>query len=156
MEFLTVALVGCGNEGKSMLIERMRSGSFGEKYIWSPIICFNTNMGVKYIKLLEFNELPNIPVHAIIVMFDVTQQQSYDYARKIMSECKKLTHNLVVCGNKVDLIDDRVVFEKNIHIHRHYGCKYFDVSAKSNYNVEKPYLTILKQFYGHDIKLIDT
>jgi GTP-binding nuclear protein Ran len=45
---------------------------------------------------------------------------------------------IVLCGNKVD-VKDRKVKAKAITFHRKKNLQYFDISAKSNYNFEKPY-----------------
>jgi GTP-binding nuclear protein Ran len=42
---------------------------------------------------------------------------------------------VVVCGNKVDLKDQRRVKPKQITFHRRKNLPYFDISAKSNYNL---------------------
>jgi GTP-binding nuclear protein Ran len=49
----------------------------------------------------------------------------------------------VICGNKVD-VKDRRVKAKDIMFHRKKNVQYYDVSAKSNYNFEKPFLYLIR------------
>jgi GTP-binding nuclear protein Ran len=50
---------------------------------------------------------------------------------------------VVLCGNKVDLKDQRQVKPKQITFHRKKNLPYFDISAKSNYNLGTPAHTII-------------
>jgi GTP-binding nuclear protein Ran len=49
----------------------------------------------------------------------------------------------VLTGNKAD-IKDRKVKPKSIVFHRKKNLQYYDISAKSNYNLEKPFLLAKK------------
>jgi len=50
----------------------------------------------------------------------------------------------VLVGNKID-IADRIVKPKDITFHRKKNLQYYDISAKSNYNFEKPFLWLAKK-----------
>jgi GTP-binding nuclear protein Ran len=50
-------------------------------------------------------------------------------------------------GNKVD-IKDRKVKAKQITFHRKKNLQYYDISAKSNYNFEKPFLWLGRKLTG--------
>ena len=52
-----------------------------------------------------------------------------------------------IAENKVD-IKDRKVKAKQITFHRKKNLQYYDISAKSNYNFEKPFLWIGKKLLG--------
>jgi len=54
---------------------------------------------------------------------------------------------IVLCGNKVD-VKDRKVKAKTITFHRKKNLQYFDISAKSNYNFEKPFLWLARKLGG--------
>jgi len=54
---------------------------------------------------------------------------------------------IVLCGNKVDC-KDRKVKPKDIQFHRKKNLQYYDISAKSNYNFEKPFLYIIRKLTG--------
>lgn len=54
---------------------------------------------------------------------------------------------IVLVGNKVD-VKDRKVKAKQITFHRKKNLAYFDISAKSNYNFEKPFLWLARKLTG--------
>merc|ERR1712097_37598 len=51
---------------------------------------------------------------------------------------------IVLVGNKVD-VKDRQVKAKNIRFHRKRNLQYYDLSARSNYNFEKPFLWLARR-----------
>ncbi|DAA20885.1 TPA: RAN, member RAS oncogene family-like [Bos taurus] len=56
-------------------------------------------------------------------------------------------NTIVLCGNKVD-IKDRKVKAKSIVFHQKKNLQYYDISAKSNYNFEKPFLWLARKMIG--------
>ena len=54
---------------------------------------------------------------------------------------------IVLCGNKVD-IKDRKVKAKSILFHQKKNLQYYDISAKSNYNLETPFLWLARKLIG--------
>lgn len=84
-------------------------------------------------------------------MFDVTSSTSYQNVQKWHSDLTRVCGNIpiVILGNKVD-IEERNVVAKDITFHRKMDLVYFDVSAKSNYNFEKPFLLLLKTIVRED------
>lgn len=81
---------------------------------------------------------------AVIVMFDVTSAASYASAPRWLELVRGLNVPVVLCGTKVDE-PGRRVFPQNIEHHRTYKLQYYDISAKSNYNYEKPFLYLARQ-----------
>lgn len=57
---------------------------------------------------------------------------------------------IVLCGNKVD-VKERKVKAKAITFHRKKNLQYYDISAKSNYNFEKPFLWLARKLVGHPL-----
>ena len=55
---------------------------------------------------------------------------------------------IVLCGNKVD-VKERKVKAKSITFHRKKNLQYYDISAKSNYNFEKPFLWLARKLAGN-------
>ncbi len=55
---------------------------------------------------------------------------------------------IVLVGNKVD-VKERKVKAKGITFHRKRNLQYYDVSAKSNYNFEKPFLWLARRLVGN-------
>jgi len=83
-------------------------------------------------------------------MFDVTSRVSYKnvpiWHRDLTRVCDDIP--IVLCGNKVD-VKDRKVAPKQISFQRKKAnIQYYDISAKSNYNFEKPFLWITKKLTG--------
>lgn len=54
----------------------------------------------------------------------------------------------MLCGNKVD-VKERKVKAKTITFHRKKNLQYYDISAKSNYNFEKPFLWLARKLVGN-------
>ena len=59
-----------------------------------------------------------------------------------MRVCENIPITLV--GNKVD-VKDRKVKAKQITFHRKKNLQYYDISAKSNYQFEKPFVWLLRR-----------
>jgi GTP-binding nuclear protein Ran len=55
----------------------------------------------------------------------------------------------VLCGNKVE-VKDRKVKAKQITFHRKKNLQYFEISAKNNYNFEKPFIWIARKLAGNN------
>lgn len=79
-------------------------------------------------------------------MFDVTSRITYknvpNWHRDIVRVCENIP--IVLVGNKVD-VKDRQVKAKNIQFHRKRNLQYYDLSARSNYNFEKPFLWLARR-----------
>lgn len=92
----------------------------------------------------------SIQGNAAIIMFDVTSRMTYknvpQWHRDLVRVCENIP--IVLCGNKVD-IKDRKVKAKSITFHRKKSLQYYELSAKSNYNFEKPFLWIARKLIGN-------
>merc|ERR1712179_151899 len=51
-------------------------------------------------------------------------------------------------GNKVDIKDRKVKAKSTVFRHRKKNLQYYDISAKSNYNLEKPFLLLARKLIG--------
>lgn len=82
-------------------------------------------------------------------MFDVTARITYknvpNWHRDLVRVCDNIP--MVLCGNKVDM-KDRKIKPKQITFHRKKNLQYYDMSAKSNYNFEKPFLWLARKLSG--------
>ena len=98
-------------------------------------------------KTIEADSFPQFRFQGqcAIVMFDVTSRVTYknvpNWHRDLVRVCENIP--IVLCGNKVD-IKDRKVKAKSIVFHRKKNLQYYDISAKSNYNFEKPFLWLAR------------
>ena len=85
-----------------------------------------------------------------IIMFDVTSRITYknvpNWHRDLVRVCENIP--IVLCGNKVD-VKERKVKAKTITFHRKKNLQYYDISAKSNYNFEKPLLWLARKLVGN-------
>ena len=85
-----------------------------------------------------------------IIMFDVTSRITYKnvptWHRDLVRVCENIP--IVLCGNKVD-VKERKVKAKTITFHRKKNLQYYDISAKSNYNFEKPFLWLARKLVGN-------
>lgn len=155
-----LVLVGDGGVGKTTLVKRHLTGEFEKKYIPTlgvevhPLI-FNTNCGKVIFNVWDtagqekFGGLRDgyyIQGNCAIIMFDVTSRITYknvpNWHRDIVRVCENIP--IVLTGNKVD-IKDRLVKARNVQFHRKKNLQYFDISARSNYNFEKPFLWLVRR-----------
>merc|ERR1711939_46688 len=93
-----------------------------------------------------------------IIMFDVTSRISYKnvgvWYRDLVRVCENIS--IVLVGNKVD-VKERKVKVKQINFHRKKNLNYYDISAKSNFNYEKPFLSLAKKLVGDQhLGFVDT
>jgi len=82
-------------------------------------------------------------------MFDVTSRLTYKnvpyWHRDLCRVCENIP--IVLCGNKVD-VKNRQVRPKQVVFHRKKNLQYYEISAKSNYNFEKPFLYLARKLVG--------
>ena len=153
-------VIGDGGVGKTTFIKRHLTGEFEKKYDPTkgaqvhPMPWF-TNRGRIDLDVWDtagqerFGGLRDgyyIGGHAGILMFDVCSRITYQNTPKWYKDLTRVCENIpiVLCGNKVD-VKDRKVKAKQITFHRKKGLHYYDLSAKSNYQFEKPFVAILRK-----------
>lgn len=90
-----------------------------------------------------------IGAHCAIIMFDVCSRITYKNVAKWYKDLTRICDNIpiVLVGNKVDC-KDRKVKARQITFHRKRNLQYYDVSAKSNYQYELPFLWLLRRLVG--------
>jgi GTP-binding nuclear protein Ran len=84
-------------------------------------------------------------------MFDLTSRVTYKNVPKWYKDLTRICENIpiVLVGNKAD-VKERKLKANQITFHRRRGLQYYDVSAKSNYQYEKPFLWLMRQLSGDD------
>ncbi|WJZ85216.1 hypothetical protein VitviT2T_004763 [Vitis vinifera] len=99
--------------------------------------------------LLNFCLMCSIHGQCAIIMFDVTARLTYKnvptWHRDLCRVCENIP--IVLCGNKVD-VKNRQVKAKQVTFHRKKNLQYYEISAKSNYNFEKPFLYLARKLAG--------
>lgn len=155
-----LVLVGDGGVGKTTFVKRHLTGEFEKRYIATVgaevhPMGFNTNRGpIKFNvwdtagqeKFAGLRDGYYIQANCAIIMFDVTSRITYknvpNWYRDLVRVCEAVP--IVLVGNKVE-VKDRKVKAKNIVFHRKRNLQYYDISAKSNYNFEKPFLWLARK-----------
>ncbi|EPX73348.1 Ran GTPase Spi1 [Schizosaccharomyces osmophilus] len=159
-----LVLVGDGGTGKTTFVKRHLTGEFEKKYIATlgvevhPLhfhtnfgeLCFNVWDTAGQEKLGGLRDGYYIQGQCGIIMFDVTSRITYKnvphWWRDLVRVCENIP--IVLCGNKVD-VKERKVKAKAITFHRKKNLQYYDISAKSNYNFEKPFLWLARKLVGN-------
>lgn len=159
-----VVFVGDGGVGKTCFLHRLLTGHFDYRYIATTGYVFsnfvlNSNYGEIELRCCDcagqnkfggsrFSYYEG--ADAAVVMFDLTSRQTYKNAGKWYDDVRKICPEIpiVLCGNKCEL--DRKVASKEITIHRKYGINYYDISAKTLYNQDKPFLQLARQLTGRE------
>mmetsp|Transcript_59370 Transcript_59370/g.68771 ORF Transcript_59370/g.68771 Transcript_59370/m.68771 type:complete len:128 (-) Transcript_59370:158-541(-) len=82
-------------------------------------------------------------------MFDTANRETYKNVPKWHKHVVRVCENIPIClvGNKVD-VKDRKVKAKSITFHRKKNLQYYDMSTTANYNIEKPFIWLLKKLTG--------
>jgi len=158
-----LVLVGDGGTGKTTFVKRHLTGEFEKKYVATlgvdvHPLGFNTTHGDVIFDVWDtagqekFGGLRDgyyIQGKCAIIMFDVTARVTYknvpNWHRDLVRVCETIP--IVLCGNKVDL-KDRAVKPKQITFHRKKNIQYYEISAKSNYNYERPFLWLTQKLSG--------
>ena len=158
-----LVLCGDGGTGKTTFVKRHLTGEFEKKYIATlgvevhPMEFCTTRGVIRFQvwdtagqeKLSCLRDGYYIGAHCAIIMFDVCSRVTYKNVTKWYKEltrvCEKIP--IVLVGNKVD-VADRKVKASQILFPKKYGIQYYDISAKSNYQFEKPFLYLLKKLSG--------
>ena len=153
-------LVGDGGTGKTTFVKRHLTGEFEKKYIATlgvevhPMGFFTNHGQIRFNvwdtagqeKLGGLRDGYYIGGHCAIIMFDVCSRITYSNVPKWYKDLTRVCENIpiVLTGNKVD-VKDRKVKAKQITFHRKKNLQYYDISAKSNYQFEKPFVWLLRR-----------
>lgn len=149
--------------GKTTFVKRHLTGEFEKKY--EPTIGvevrpldFTTNRGkIRFYcwdtagqeKFGGLRDGYYIHGQCAIIMFDVTSRLTYKnvptWHRDLCRVCENIP--IVLCGNKVD-VKNRQVKPKQVTFHRKKNLQYYEISAKSNYNYEKPFIYLARKLTG--------
>ena len=167
-----LVIIGDGGVGKTTFVKRHITGEYEKRYIATigaevhPLafatsrgeVCFNVWDTAGQEKLSGLRDGYYIGAQCGIIMFDVTSRITYKNVPKWHRDLSRVCENIpiVLVGNKVD-VKDRKVKAKQITYHRRHNLQYFDVSAKSNYQFEKPFLWLCRKLSGDaQLRFVDT
>jgi GTP-binding nuclear protein Ran len=159
-----VVILGDGGVGKTTFVKRHQTGEFEKKYIPTmgvevSQLQFQTTHGqFTYIiwdtagqeRFGGLREGYYLESNCAILMFDVTSVSTYrniaTWHRDLIRVCPNIP--IVLVGNKID-IRNRKVPAKRVTFHKKFNMRYFEISAKSNYHFELPFLSLARQLIGN-------
>lgn len=154
-----LVLVGDGGVGKTTFVKRHQTGEFEKKYIPTlgvqvSQLTFQTSRGLILYNVWDtagqerfggLREGYYLEANCAIIMFDVTSPGTYrnvaTWHRDLTRVCPNIP--IVLVGNKID-VRDRKVPAKRVTFHKKNNMRYFEVSAKSNYHFEMPFLSLAR------------
>merc|ERR1712113_236501 len=169
-------LVGDGGVGKTTLCRRHLTGEYEKKYVptvgvdvvplkfetnYGPIV-FNAWDTAGQEKFSGLRDGYYIKGRCAIIMFDLCCRVTYKsvphWHRELVRVCGNIP--IVLVGNKID-VKDRQIKARQIKFHRKKNLQYYDISARSNYNFERPFLWLAKRltdknnlhFVGEHLKM---
>ncbi len=149
-----LVLGGAGGVGKTSMVHRFVENSFETDYkstIGTSIMKKECNFkefeskvrfviwdlaGQAQFKRVRQSYLAN--AEAGLLIFDVTKRESYEEIKSWHDEIKNASTNisLILIGNKIDLIDERVVsMEDGEKLAKQLGLAYIETSAKTGENI---------------------
>ena len=151
-----LVLCGDGGTGKTTFVKRHLTGEFEKKYIATlgvevhPMV-FCTSKGNIRFQVWDTAGQEKLAClrDGYYIGFDVCSRVTYKNVNKWYKELTRVCEGIpiVLVGNKVDVVD-RKVKARQILFPRKHGIQYYDISAKSNYQFEKPFLWLLKKLTG--------
>jgi GTP-binding nuclear protein Ran len=147
-----IVLLGNSGVGKSSFLSRHTSGHFVDQTHYPAIITLETNHGTMTFTCWE-NSYQSESVDGVIVLFDVTNIQSFE---AVSHHHSNLSHPLtILCGNKCDephLVSPPTIADLiyNPELPNPLFKSFHLISAKSNYNYDKPFLSLAKYLTGFD------
>jgi GTP-binding nuclear protein Ran len=165
-----VMVLGPAGAGKTTFIKRHATGEFTKSYnetksVEVTHLPFYTSMGKITFDIWDcsgqdqFSDNNDIAYHnveAAMIMFDVTSTCSYRNVNHWYNTIHKKSLNIptILCGNKVDCKDNKLK-ARDIQLNGNVEY-YYDISAKSNYNFEKPFLYLARKLLNNaNLKFVE-
>jgi len=138
---INVLVTGPKGVGKTSFINRSISGHFINTTNNNNVLEYNSNKGKVYINFVDENDSTSSIDYTILMLNNI----------KNIDEWIKETSPDVICFTKNDVDENKLtdedideLFSKNINTLK------YEISSKSQYNLEKPVLTILKKHLHTD------
>ena len=153
-------LLGDSNVGKTLLIGKFIDNEFSENTlntIGLDLQCTSLVINKKKINLQIWDTAGQEKyksmttsyyrgVNIIFIVYDVTNQESFNHVKNWIADIDKFAKiNVmkVLVGNKIDLIDKRVISkEEGINLSKKYKIKFFETSAMLGEGVKEMFETI--------------
>ena len=167
-DLFKLLLIGDSGVGKSCLLLRFADDTYTESYISTIGVDFKSRtikLDGKTIKLQiwdtagqeRFGKIDSSfyrGAHGIIVVFDVTDPESFSNVKQWLHEIDRYASadvKKLLVGNKCDLASKRAVpTEQAAAFAESLGVEYLETSAKSALNVEKAFTAIAREVASSD------
>merc|ERR1711959_745647 len=155
-------LIGDSGVGKSCLLLRFADDTYTETYISTIGVDFKirtVEIDGKVIKLQiwdtagqeRFRTITSSyyrGAHGIIVVYDVTEKDTFDAVERWMTEIERFAGNEVnkmLVGNKCDMVSKKTVdYSSAKEFADQHGIPFFETNAKDNQNVEQAFLDLTR------------
>lgn len=156
-----IVLLGDAGVGKTTFVKRHLTGEFQKRY--EPTqgcemqkLRVSTSDGLVLLHFWdtagkeEYGGLRDgyyIGAKGAIILFDVSNRETMANVQHWLQEFRKVAGDVpvVVLGNKVDVADRAVRPQEGSAIARKHRVQYYDVSAKSRFNLEMPLLWLARK-----------
>ena len=94
--------------------------------------------------------------HGIIIVYDVTNKDSFDNVRQWMQEIEKFASenvNKLLVGNKSDLEEQReVTYDEGVELAKKFYIPFLEVSAKNATHVDDTFITMASEIQARFMK----
>ena len=167
-------LLGDSNVGKTLLIGKFIDNEFSENTLntigldlkCTSIIINNKKISLQIWDTAGQEKYKSMTtsyyrgVNIIFIVYDVTNQESFNHVKNWIADIDKFAKiNVmkVLVGNKIDLIDKRVISkEEGINLSKKYKIKFFETSAMLGEGVKEMFETICIDYTkNHDQRTIN-
>ena len=171
--FFKLLIIGETCVGKTCILLRFTDEVFNFNHIATIGIDFN----IKYITLDDKNIKLQIwdtagqdrfktitktyfkGAQGILLVYDVTNEDSFENIRNWVKQIEQNAQKNVckiLIGNKNDKEDRKVSYEQGKELAKDYNMKFFETSAKTNYNINEAFYELTKEILSSDIKNMTT
>ncbi|KAF3670420.1 hypothetical protein FXO37_08549 [Capsicum annuum] len=137
-------LIGDSGVGKSCLLLRFADDSYLESYISTIGVDFWDTAGQERFRTITSSYYRG--AHGIIVVYDVTDQESFNNVKQWLSEIDRYASdnvNKLLVGNKCDLTAQKVVSTETAQAFAdEIGIPFMETSAKNATNVEQAFMAM--------------
>jgi len=168
---IKLVVMGSGSVGKSTLVVQFVQHIFIEKYDPTIEDSYRTqyiyNDKIRYVEILDtagteqFISMRDLYIkngHAFILLYSTIAASSLQDLDAIYTQIVRIKDDIaniiaVVCGTKIDLVDDRVIStEAGEQFAKEHNCDHVELSSKTKVNINLPFdIMIAKVLAKHAI-----
>lgn len=164
-----VVLVGRSGVGKTAFLDRFGGEKKHDTTNGADIRSITFDTTIDQVQLNIWESPANIEPEELkegfvlgadygIIMFDFDDRLSYKYCPKWLDALRRVHGTLPVTlvGNKID-IQDKKIKEKCVLLHLKKNLPFNYISAKANFNIERPFVCIIRSLIEDDkLELIES